>query len=343
MGRPIVSVVITVYNGEKYIFDALTSVQNQTYTDWEIIVVDDHCTDNTASEVERFIKIEPTRVKWLPNRYEKGIPGGINTGIDVSKGKYIAIMHADDICEPTRLQDQVTYCSLHPDIAVISGDIKYFGDGQEVITYPVSDSQIKAMLLFENPIAHPAVMFNTDVITKEDLRYNIEARYIEDLELWVRLALKNYKFGSVGKVVLNYRKHIEQKSAVDSFTIKAKDMSMIFSKIFQSMEVDFTQYEMDLFLKMFFELDIETKNDLVLLTNLLRRLKDANKVSGLFDNSEFSKQMSYTFFKTCYLATRKYKMFCLDLFMRNFTFNGKISVLKYLKFVILSFRNLLFK
>jgi glycosyltransferase involved in cell wall biosynthesis len=152
-----VSVVLTVYNGEKYIADALESLRAQTYPDFETVVVDDGSTDRTAGIVRPYTN---DRVRLLsPGRL--GYPRVLNHGIAAAQGEYIAILDADDIALPTLLEREVDLLDAHPEIGLVGAghrQLRQDGSGQD---YPCAeeDAELRRTLLFGIPFGHSGAMY----------------------------------------------------------------------------------------------------------------------------------------------------------------------------------------
>ncbi len=116
--EPLVSVIMPVYNAEKYIFEAVNSVIEQTYTNWELVLINDGSSDLSINIIKEF---KDSRIRLYENRENMGIAYSRNRAIDLSRGKYIAIMDNDDISLPNRLKIQVEYLENHEEIDVLSG------------------------------------------------------------------------------------------------------------------------------------------------------------------------------------------------------------------------------
>jgi glycosyltransferase involved in cell wall biosynthesis len=192
---PRVSVVIPTHNRAQLLLRALKSVQRQTFSDWECVVVDDSSLDETP-EVLAQISKEDSR--FLPIRIDRGhaeFPGiymPLNEGLKFSRGEYIARLDDDDewIC-PEKLKMQVEYLEKNPDYAVVGGGmIVRDENGKEKFRYfkPENDSEIRAGALSVNPIQHPTVLIRASSL-KEVGGYPTQ-RYAEDWELWLRLGEK---------------------------------------------------------------------------------------------------------------------------------------------------------
>ena len=201
--QPLVSIIMSVYNGEKFIAETIQSILNQSYTKFELIIVDDCSTDNTVSVIECF---NDDRIVLLKNDKNMRLAYSLNKAIKASNGKYIARMDADDLCMTDRLPLQVKYMEEHPDIAVLGGSAQQFGARSSLMTYPSEHETIKVEMFFSNPLCHPAVMFRSRAISDW---YNIDVKAGQDYELWSRLIWK-VKFHNLSDTLIKYRIHSHQ-------------------------------------------------------------------------------------------------------------------------------------
>ncbi len=208
--KPDISVIMSVYNGETYLEEAIESVINQTFKNWELIVINDCSTDRTAEILAR-LAARDERVKVHPNEVNLKLPTSLNKAISLSDGKYIARMDADDICLPDRFEKQFKFMEENPDIALSScrfltvknGVYASGGAGGRC------DSEaIRAMLLVVNPILHPGVIAKAEVLKK--FNYDPTHTCTEDLELWTRMAMENQKMQILPECLLIYRLHDKQ-------------------------------------------------------------------------------------------------------------------------------------
>ena len=126
MTKPMVSVVMPVYNGSKYLKEAIDSILNQTFTNFELIIINDGSTDNSEDIIFSY---QDRRIYYLKNEHNKGICITLNRGLDNARGKYIARMDCDDISMPQRLAKQVNYLERHRDVGALGTDIITFGKG----------------------------------------------------------------------------------------------------------------------------------------------------------------------------------------------------------------------
>jgi glycosyltransferase involved in cell wall biosynthesis len=201
-----VSVLMPIFNAEKYLEESVRSILSQSHENFELIIINDGSTDDSL----RIIKsIKDDRIILHSNATNVGISKSLNIGIQLSTGKYIARIDADDSCDKDRILIQLAYMEYYPDVGVLGSWIKLVSQdlraGASMIhRYPVSHDDICANLLFSNPFAHPSVIIRSDILKKNEFEYKCEFNGFEDWELWFRL-YKFTKFINIPKPLTNYR------------------------------------------------------------------------------------------------------------------------------------------
>jgi glycosyltransferase involved in cell wall biosynthesis len=206
--NPLVSVVMPVYNGRRYVREAVDSVLAQTFLNFEFIIVDDGSTDGTSELLQSYADRDP-RIRLL-SRGHAGLGVALNEGLAVARATYIARMDADDISLPERFQRQVDFLQAHPD-HVLAGCrcILIDPDGHPICEkreIEFEHSKIEAMLLkMKWPVVHPAVMMRRDVVMKIG-GYHPELVPNEDHDLFLRLSEVG-KLANLDEVLLYYRQH----------------------------------------------------------------------------------------------------------------------------------------
>ena len=205
---PLLSVIMPVYNGEKYIAEAIDSILAQTFNDFEFIIIDDGSTDGSLKVLRKYELID-TRVLVITHE-NRGLPNALNEAIKIARGKWIARMDQDDIALPNRLLFQLAW--LDETGADIAGCwVKRFGTyDKRIVRLPQNDETIKTELLFRSPFAHPAVIMRKHLI--EQLLYDALWDKAEDYDLWVRAAESGLIMTNMPQVLLLYRVHEAQIS-----------------------------------------------------------------------------------------------------------------------------------
>lgn len=206
---PLVSIVIPVHNGEKYIKESINSCLEQTYKNIEVIVVDDKSEDNTLNILKNY----GNRIITVPVEKQNGLGNVINIGIRRSKGKYIARMDADDIMYPTRIEKQVEYLESHPNCVAVGGQIDIIDENGNITghrEYAVEDKDIKKNLFLFQPFAHPAVTLRRSTLEEIGL-YPENMWKVEDVKLFLILSTKG-EFHNLEDTVLKYRMTFKTES-----------------------------------------------------------------------------------------------------------------------------------
>jgi len=207
---PVVSVVMPVYNGEEYLREAMASILNQTFEDFELIVINDGSTDSTTDIVYEFEKND-SRVVHI-RQENAGIVSALNRGLELARGDYIARMDADDICHPERFAVQVEFLRNNRDYVVCGSDYELLGASGEYVRTPRGDAACRAKLLYESCFAHPTVMIRSSALRDLAARYEAEFQYAEDYQLWTKLSHAGL-LHNIGMALLKYRVHAAQISS----------------------------------------------------------------------------------------------------------------------------------
>ena len=204
--NPKVSILMAAYNTEDYIAEAIESILNQTYPDFELIIIDDNSTDNTKKIINKYKK-EDFRIRYSENMYRKGVAGAINTGLDLAKGKYITRMDSDDISVPKRLERQVSFLENNDKYDICSANLSAFGARTTGGIYREQEAPYKWLFLWQNPIPNAPTMYRSSVIRENNLRLN---NYIvaSDYDFFCRMVLHG-KVHFIEEVLYKYRIHSE--------------------------------------------------------------------------------------------------------------------------------------
>ena len=208
----LVSVILPVYNGEKFLKKSIDSVLNQSYNNFELIIINDGSTDRSDLIINKYLPND--KIKYF-SRENEGLVATLNEAIERSNGRFIARMDQDDICYPTRIQKQLDFlvkynidvCGSSYEIIDEQGKIKNiinsFNEFFEII--------ISAGLV---PFAHPSVMFK-NIFRNYKLKYgNKKTTFAEDYDLWIKMIKNDFKFGNVQQVLIQYRDYGDSLSKV---------------------------------------------------------------------------------------------------------------------------------
>lgn len=207
---PEVSVVMSVYNDELYLQEAIDSILNQTFANFEFIIINDASTDSSQAIIEHY---HDARIRLLTNDHNLMLPQCLNQGIRIARGKYIARMDADDISLPNRLEKQLTFMEENLDIGVCGAWVKVFGANAEWIRQLDTDHEtMRCNFIFEHQMVHPTIIMRKDFILKYNLFYNPEYVKAQDYELWCRCG-RYFQLANINEVLLLYRQR-ENRNAI---------------------------------------------------------------------------------------------------------------------------------
>lgn len=206
---PLVSVIMPVYNGERYLPQAIESILCQTLRDFELLILNDGSTDGTAPLIERYARVDSRlRVYHQENR---GLIAALNRLLALSQGPYVARMDADDISLPHRLEAQLNFLEANPSVALVGGAIELIDSldvPSHIVRFPTSAHAIRRTLLHHSCFAHPAVMMRKDAVQAVG-GYRKCFAAAEDYDLWLRLA-ERFQLANLQDPVLQYRVHPHQ-------------------------------------------------------------------------------------------------------------------------------------
>ncbi|NHJ40452.1 MAG: glycosyltransferase [Asgard group archaeon] len=202
---PLVSVLLPVFNCEKYLAEAIDSILQQDFTDFELLIIEGGSKDKSMEIIEKY---DDPRIQVIKqDKNTKGVAAAANQGLDLARGKYIARIDCDDINLPNRLTKQVKFMEDNPNIGISGAWMKTIGTkSQEIIKYPTSHEEIKAMLFFMPPIAQPTVIMRKSKLKEHNLKYDPNFIIGEDFDLWSRSSFQ-LTLANLPEILLIYRKH----------------------------------------------------------------------------------------------------------------------------------------
>jgi glycosyltransferase involved in cell wall biosynthesis len=202
MTPPIVTVLLPVYNGDRYLHAAVESILAQTFESFELLIVDDGSTDGTEAICRSFT--DP-RIRVVRHENNAGLVSALNFGIDLISTKYVARMDADDVALPDRLGRQIAFLESRADLVACGSWARELVDGRlrAVMRRPTGEYLLKTAWQ-PVPIFHPTACLRTEVL--QELRYRPDFIHAEDYDLWLRLC-RHHRIDNVPKVLLHYRIH----------------------------------------------------------------------------------------------------------------------------------------
>jgi glycosyltransferase involved in cell wall biosynthesis len=207
----LISVLMPVYNAEKYLKQAIDSILHQTYIDFELLIFNDASTDKSLEIIKGYTD---QRIKIINSPINTGYVKHLNHGLSIANGKYIARMDADDIAHPERFEKQLVVMEKNPNVGVCGSNIEIFGDRTEKLIFPETDKDIfTRFFIHGNSIAHPSVMMRKNIIEKHRISYNQSLEPAEDYDMWIRIS-EVAELYNIQEPLLEYRWHTSNESVL---------------------------------------------------------------------------------------------------------------------------------
>lgn len=205
-----ITVCLPVYNGSEYIGECINSILHQTFKDFELLIVDDGSTDDTCAVIEGF---DDPRIKVVRNRHD--YIGSLNLMLSSADGKYIARIDADDIMMPDRLEYQYAFMESHPEVDILGGSFRSFGDEDKVYARS-GEVSVRELMQF-NCVVNPSVMMRRESVLRCGLCYDADFIYAEDYHFWMQAVIGGLCIFNTDKIVIRYRVSSAQTSSIHSF------------------------------------------------------------------------------------------------------------------------------
>ncbi|OBQ26573.1 MAG: glycosyl transferase [Aphanizomenon flos-aquae MDT14a] len=312
---PKITVVMPVYNGEKYLDTAIKSILNQKFTNFEFVIVDDASTDNSVEIINSY---QDQRIKLIKNNVNLGIPTTRNKCLQESSGEYVAVLDCDDYAYPSRLAEQLEFMENNPDFGMVGSWVELIDENDdltgEVWNEDEPSQKIPCRLLFHNYFAHSAVLLRRSALDTVKINgeiYRKDYPNAQDYDLWVRIS-KKFKVWNIPKVLIKYRVHshcISLKSAnlVEQLTCK------IVTEQMNNLGIQPTDKQLALHRQIgsYNPQEIDTSIEYIKeVANWLTILRNANKNTGVYDHHNFNQV----------LADLQLSMFCHCLKQREIEF-----------------------
>jgi glycosyltransferase involved in cell wall biosynthesis len=294
---PEVTVLLPVFNGEHYLRETMQSILEQTYRDFEFLIVDDGSTDGSPGIIRGFA--DP-RIRVLLNPKRLKLSGALNRGIEEATGRYIARMDADDIALPDRLRIQVDYLEAHPGVGLCGTAIEIFGKSRpRKDIFPLATEDIRSYALFDCPFCHPSVMLRKELLEKHDLRYDGSYYPTEDYELWSR-AIELFPTANLEDVLLRYRIHEKSMTGAD-WDEMDRQAARVIEPLLQRLQIDFSEEDLQLHRNIGRGRSCRLKSlaEVERAEHWLIRLIDLNRMQGQYDDQSLARVIGLVWYRLC--------------------------------------------
>lgn len=296
--NPKVTVLMPVYNGEKYVSQAIESVLTQTFTDFEFLIINDGSNDKSEEIITSY---QDARIRLVTNETNLKLIATLNKGLNLAKGEYIARMDCDDICYPERLAMQVEFMDKHREVGVCGTWVETMGlKSGEVWRYPSEPEDIAARLFFLNAMAHPTVMIRRSFFQQHHLYYRSEYIHVEDFALWQQCRLL-FSLANIPQPLLKYR--IVQTSVTRThWEDMEKSRRGILAENLETLKIENIDQKLNLFQEIC-SLRVDFKqNSLAEVEDFLTLILKQNAVLKLYPEPAFAQTVAEFWFLTCNTA-----------------------------------------
>lgn len=331
---PKITVLLPVYNCEFYIQRAVESILNQTFADFEFLIIDDASTDATVAILKKF---DDSRIQLIQKPVNLGYTNSLNYGLQIAKGEYIARMDADDISYPERFAQQVAYLETHPEVVVCGTTYKIVGNNKQ-ITLPEQHEVIKIGLLWGNCILHPSVMMRKKVLADFSIQYDTSKEPAEDYALWVRL-LSYGNFHNLQAVLMEYRVYANQVSRKRAEEQKKNDIGAKL-KLLAYLNIHWNESEYEFLEKQFGKTEVVSFKDVKIFKGIQKKLAIANASLGFFESNLFSQyliDLEADVLRKCFLQQKHYSsLMYLQYLLTKFKWHAKLPFKLELKLLLKS-------
>jgi len=293
---PLLTVLMPVYNGEMYLREAIESILNQTYTDFEFLIINDGSTDNSENIIKSYID---SRIRYEKNETNLKLIATLNKGIKLANGKYIVRMDADDISLPTRIEKQVAFMEQNEGVGICGSWFTAFGDvAESICKYKEQHDEILFKMFYQCHFCHPSLIIRKKVF--DNLKVPFDKRYIhaEDYEFHFRLSTK-WKFHNLQESLIKYRIHGSSVSRQYN-DVQLRNSLEIRKMFFSLLAIDCSQEELKAFEALNHQdykvISITSKNVQTLLESMLKE----NHQKKVFDISFLEKEVKALWLNYCY-------------------------------------------
>lgn len=321
---PLISVLIPIFNGEMYLQESLDSLYTQSFTDFEIVIVDDGSTDKTAQIIN---SQSDSRIRYFKNDHNSGIVYTLNRGLALCKGAYIARMDADDISLADRLKCQFAFMESHPEYVLCGTSLNKFSESYSFIDQRGGlDDDIRTKLLFDTAINHPSAMIRKSVLDAYNLKYPTIYPHAEDYGFWVSLSAYG-KVANLEDVLVRYRMHgdnISMKFNHQQYLSMNKIRIEGMANFWKNIEGDHSNW-LDSYRQILLN-ENPRLEDFLKLDHLLVEMIDANRKVNIYPESYIVKYAAWFWYVVFFYENRRSYN---PSFLFKYLFNSH-SICKYL-------------
>lgn len=318
---PLVSIIMPVFNSERYLKLAIDSILEQTYENIELLIVDDGSTDKSVQIIRTF---SSSKIRFFQNEKNIGVSATRNKMINLSKGKYIALMDSDDISPKYRIEKQVNFLENNIQYGLIGGHYERFNDDRffkksKVHKHSLIQEENQVKLNFLGSIAAPTAMFRASIVKINNLYFDVNLKIAEDYDFWRKIGLFT-KVTNINEVLIYYRKHSNN-------TMNKKELAYVYTVI--AIRKSFDNLGIQTF-------DIFSKNQKIKDINSFFKLIDSLEI--FLENNKISNNFNQIYLENSIteMIVWFYKANLLNLGIEIY---NELSRTKYSNFIKLNFKD----
>ncbi|MCR2045722.1 glycosyltransferase [Acetatifactor muris] len=283
-----VSIITSAFNCKKYLKEMVDSIIAQTYRDWEMILIDDASDDGTWNVIKSIVDDRIIKIRNIEN---VGLTKNLNRALGIAQGKYIMRMDADDIAAPDRIEKQVAFMEVNPDVVLSGCWMQCFGEVHDITKTHLNDMDIRIDLIFNTAIMHPTFIVRNDVIKKYAVKYNEDLKYAQDYFFAYQLS-EFGKLANIPEVLVRYRAHAGQiGSKYRSEQKNCADVTR--NKILRDMGIELNDDEFKVWSNFCLgEVKQYDQKERELLLGIAERLADNKHLKNEYDSQKLKERLS---------------------------------------------------
>ncbi len=299
MSNPLVSIVMPVFNSEKFVGEAVESLLSQTFKDFELIIVDDGSTDKSAEIISTF---QDSRIRILSNLKNRGIVFSRNRGLKDIRGKFYAPFDSDDVARPDKFEKQIDFLNKNPEFAMIGSWANLIDEHGEKLPkkwkLKAKPEHIPPIMLFRNYFVHSSILVRKEFI--ENIVYEDGFDVVEDYKFCADLAFGS-RVVNYPDYLLKYRFHSKSAMRKDRQRMRNQDIK-IYRYLFDKLEIKLSESDLNSIFALKGERNTGALDELIDIEKFLIRIIRQNNQLQLFNHKELEKTVANRWLKACYLA-----------------------------------------
>lgn len=295
MKYPSLTVAMPVYNGQKYLKEAIDSVLFQTYTDFELLIIDDGSKDQSTSIIKEY---KDARIRLISNEENSGLSFTRNRALNEAKGDFLVWIDCDDLIDPQKFEIQIDYLKSNPEVGILGTWLTRFGEGRPRLSKSFTDREIiKALLAFYPSVWNATAMFRMELIRKAHLKYDERLSVAEDYNFYYDASF-HFPMMNLNKSLYSYR--ASENSIMQKFNGLEDKMyeffKIIYEKVFDKLGIEKTNHNLKLHRKFSSPILFSTWEEFQEANDWLLYLKKQNESLKIYDDQAFNVVLGHMLF-----------------------------------------------